>query len=153
MLKLLVGKVLRVVDNGGVETVLTLAFVAQFAMYALPVNGLDAIRVLLPDERDIVETGTVLQMPATPSTTRAPRSVSRESKGAARANAATAKTRVRRPDPVEDDPGVEELDESRGAESTVRITIIGPDGEPRTKVVRVSGSREGMSAPARRPHD
>jgi hypothetical protein len=103
-----------------------------------------------------VETGTVLQMPATPNSTRATRTVVvRESKGVVRTPAATAPkpTRVRRPDPVDDEVGGEELDQLRAAEGALRITIIGPDGQPRTKIVRLSGSRDGMAAPARRPHD
>lgn len=136
---------------------LTLAFVAQFAAYALPVPGTDGVRMqLFSDESDIVETGTVVQMPAMPSSARAARTaVVRESKGAPRPPTAAASkaARVRRPDPVDDELGAEELDELRAAESAVRITIIGPDGQPRTKIVRLSGSRDGMAAPARRPHD
>jgi hypothetical protein len=157
MLTSLIGKAARVVDDAGVETVLTLAFVAQFAAYALPLHSIDAVRMqLISDERDILETGTVLQMPATPNSARATRTVVvRESKGVARTPAATAPktTRVRRPDPVDDEVGGEELDQLRAAEGALRITIIGPDGQPRTKIVRLSGSRDGMAAPARRPHD
>jgi hypothetical protein len=156
MLKSLIGKAVRVVDDAGVETVLTLAFVAQFAAYALPLHVIDGVRMhLLSDESDIVETGTVVQMPAIPKSSRATRPVVvRESKGTVRAPAAGAPkaARIRRPDPVDDNLGTE-LDQPRPAESAVRITIIGPDGQPRTKIVRLSGSRDGMAAPARRPHD
>jgi hypothetical protein len=156
MLRSLIGKALRVVDDAGVETVLTLAFVAQFVAYALPLHGDDAVRVhLLSDESEIAPTGTVLQMPANPNGGRATRTVVvRESKSVVRTPTAAAPkaTRVRRPDPVDDEPGAEDLDQPR-AESAVRITIIGPDGQPRTKIVRLSGSRDGMAAPARRPHD
>jgi hypothetical protein len=136
--------------------VLTMAFVAQIAAYALPVHASDAVRMhMLVDAGEIVETGTVVQMPATPAGTRAARpSGGRDSKALGKpATAATPKDRVRRPDPVDDDVRTEDDDRLRSAESTVRITIIGPDGEPRTKVVRRSGSRDGMAAPARRPHD
>lgn len=157
MLTSLIGKALRVVDDAGVETVLTLAFVAQFAAHALPWHGLDAAGLhLLSTESDVVEVGTVVQMPAKPNGSRATRAVVvRESKGAVRAPAADAPkaARVRRPTPIEDDLGAEELDQLRAAESSVRITIIGPDGQPRTKIVRLSGSRDGTAAPARRPHD
>jgi hypothetical protein len=169
MLKGLMGKAIRVVDGGGVETVLTLAFVAQFAAYALPpfhaVSDLDP-RVVADESNIIIEageTGTVVQMPASPSADRTARAVKvRQSKGAARALAGAAKgaraagtqsTRVRRPDPVDEEPGADEPGQGGASESSVRITIIGPDGQPRTKIVRVSGSRDGMTAPARRPHD
>jgi hypothetical protein len=154
MLKSLIGKTVKVVDDAGVETVLTLAFVAQFAVYALPLHGMDAIRVdVLSEEGDI---GTVVQMPAKPTGARGPRVVVvRESKVGVRTPATASKaTRVRRPDPVEDDElGPEQQDQLRAGEGAVRITIIGPDGQPRTKIVRRSGSRDGMAAPARRPHD
>lgn len=153
MLRSLIGKAVRVVDDAGVETVLTLAFVAQFAVYALP---LDVRSHLVSDESDIVETGTVVQMPSMPNSGRATRTVVvRESKVVVRTPvvAAAKAARIRRPDPVDDEPGAEEPDRVRPAESAVRITIIGPDGEPRTKTVRLSGSRDGMAAPARRPHD
>lgn len=156
MLKSLIAKAVRVVDDVGVETVLTLAFVAQVAAYALPPYVMDDVRVLMLSARgDIVETGTVVQMPAKPSGGRSQRTVVvRDAKsGAKTAGAATVKaSRVRRPDPVEDDLARED-EQLRAAESSVRITIIGPDGEPRTKIVRLSGSRDGMAAPARRPHD
>jgi hypothetical protein len=157
MLKSLIGKALRVVDDVGVETVLTLAFVAQFAVHALPLHGMDAVRVhLLSDDSEMVETGTVVQMPGKPNSPRATRTVIvRESKGVVRTPGATTPKapRVRRPDPVDDELGAEELDQLRGAEGALRITVIGPDGQPRTKIVRQSGSRDGMAAPARRPHD
>lgn len=158
MLKSLIGKAVRVVDDAGVETVLTLAFVAQFAAYALPLHGIDVVRVhLRSHESEVADIGTVVQMPAKPGGARAPRMVVvRELKGVVRTPAATAPNapRVRRPDPVDDQElGAEELDQLRAAEGAVRITIIGPDGQPRTKVVRRSGSRDGMAAPARRPHD
>jgi hypothetical protein len=157
MLKSLIGKAVRVVDDAGVETVLTLAFVAQIAAYTLPLHATDGDRVhLLSAESDIVETGTVVQMPAAPNGARAARSASpREGKSAARAQAPSAPKapRVRRPDPVDDELGPEELGQVRAGDSAARITIIGPDGQPRTKIVRLSGSREGMTAPARRPHD
>jgi hypothetical protein len=157
MLKSLIGKSVRLVDDAGVETVLTLAFVAQFAAQALSLHGVDTVRMhLFSDESDIVETGTVVQMPAKPGSNRVVRTaVVRESKGVARtpAPAAAKAARVRRPDPMDDELGPEELDQLRAAESAVRITIIGPDGQPRTKVVRLSGSRDRMAAPARRPHD
>jgi hypothetical protein len=157
MLTSLIGKAVSVVADAGVETVLTLAFVAQFAASTLPLHSIDAVRMeLISDERDIVETGTVLQMPATPNSGRATRTVvGRESKGVVRTPAATAPktTRVRRPDPVDDEVGGEELDQLRAGEGALRITIIGPDGQPRTKIVRLSGSRDDMAAPARRPHD
>ena len=135
---------------------LTLAFVAQFAMYALPLHGLDAVRVhLLSAESDVVEIGTVVQMPAKPNSGRMTRPAVREPKAAVRSAATPAAkaSRPRRPDPIEDDLAAEELDQLRAAESSVRITIIGPDGQPRTKIVRLSGSRDGTAAPARRPHD
>jgi hypothetical protein len=156
MLTSLIGKAVRVLDDAGVETVLTMAFVAQIAAYSLPLHTSDAVRMhVLVDEAEIVETGTVVQMPATPVGTRATRpSGGRDSKATGRtATAATPKVRVRRPDPVDDDLRTDDDDRLRSAESTVRITIIGPDGEPRTKVVRLSGSRDGIAAPARRPHD
>jgi hypothetical protein len=157
MLKALIGKALKSVDDAGVETVLTLAFVAQFAVYALPLHSIDAVRDhLLSDERDVVtETGTVLQMPGSPGGPRATRAVVRESKSLARTapTAAPKAPRPRRPDPVDDELAMEELDQARPPENVVRVTIIGPDGQPRTKIVRLSGSREGMAAPARRPHD
>jgi hypothetical protein len=157
MLKSFIGKAVRVVDDAGVETVLTLAFVAQFAAYAVPLHAIDGARVdALSDEADVVETGTVVQMPAMPNGSRTTRTaVPRESKGAIRAPAAAAPraARVRRPDPVDDDFAGDEVEQTRSAESAVRITIIGPDGQPRTKIVRLSGSRDGMAAPARRPHD
>jgi hypothetical protein len=157
MLKSLIRTAVKVVDDAGVETVLTLAFVAQFAVYALPLHALDVARgrVVLGEGDDVV-TGTVVQMPAKPSGARNQRTLAaRETKGAVKAPAAAATkaTRARRPDPVEDELAAEELDQLRAAESSVRITIIGPDGQPRTKVVRLSGSRDGMTAPARRPHD
>ena len=155
MLKSVIRKAVRVVDDAGVETVLTLAFVAQFAAHAMPLYGADVARTyVVVDERDVA-TGTVVQMPAKPSGARAARPAgAREAKGAAKASATgTPKAaRVRRPDPVDDDIGTEDAERLR-AESSVRITIIGPDGEPRTKIVRLSGSRNGMTAPARRPHD
>ncbi len=154
MLKSVIAKALKVLDDVGVETVLILAFVAQFAAHALSLHGVDAVHMLaLFDESEVVATGTVLQMPANPNGARAARTVVvRDVKAAARAAAAKA-PRVRRPDPVDDELGAEELDQARAVESAVRITIIGPDGQPRTKIVRLSGSREGMAAPARRPHD
>jgi hypothetical protein len=155
MLKALIEKTVGVVDDAGVETVLTLAFVAQFVAYALPWHGVDAGAYMLLAESDVVEVGTVVQMPAKPNGTRTPRATAvREPKGAVRSSAAEAPkaARLRRPAPVDDDLGAEELDR-RAAESSVRITIIGPDGQPRTKIVRLSGSRDGTAAPARRPHD
>jgi hypothetical protein len=157
MLESLIGKAVRIVDDAGVEAVLTLAFVAQFAASALPLHGLDAVRVhLLSEESDIVETGTVVQMPGKPNSARPARTpVVRESKGVVRTPTATAPkaTRVRRPDPVDDELGAEDVDQLRAAEGALRITIIGPDGQPRTRIVHRSGSRDGMAAPARRPHD
>ncbi len=159
MLKSLTGKGIRMVDDAGVETVLTLAFVAQVAMYSLPFDVfVDARRHFLGDERAVPATGTVVQMPEIPSDGRTSRATSgRTSKGGARpAVSATSKaprsaSRVSRPDPV-DDPGADD-DQLRASENAVRITIIGPDGQARTKVVRLSGSRDGMTAPTRRPHD
>jgi hypothetical protein len=144
--------------------VLTLAFVAQFAAHSLSLPALTSIRAgLLADDVPIVETGTVVQMPANPNGGRAQRAAAgREAKMGARRAPAGAKTprqppslstRVARPDPADEEPGAESLDQLRPAEGLVRITIIGPDGEPRTKVVRLSGAREGLAAPARRPHD
>ena len=157
MVKSLLRKALRVVDDAGVETVLTLAFVAQFAAHALPMHVSDAVHVpLFFEESGVAETGTVVQMPAKPNAPRVTRAVVvRESKGAVRAPAAaTPKApRLRRPDPVDDDLGADDVDQLRGAEGALRITVIGPDGQPRTKIVRQSGSRDGMAAPARRPHD
>jgi hypothetical protein len=156
MLKSLIRTALRAVDDAGVETVLTLAFVAQFAAYALPLHGVDPVRLLMLSEERAGETGTVLQMPAKPDAPRAGRTApAREAKAGARATAArvTQKTRVARPDPVDEETGAAEVEQLRQSDAAVRITIIGPDGQPRTKVVRVSGSRDGMSAPARRPHD
>jgi hypothetical protein len=153
-LRFLAERALSIVDDAGVETVLTLAFVAQLAVHALPLHGIDGVGVpALSDEGDMVETGTVVQMPATPGTARPSRAAgARESKGVTRPTA-SSKARVRRPDPVDDDIRSVEGDQVRSAEGAVRITIIGPDGEPRTKIVRLSGSRDGMAAPARRPHD
>lgn len=157
MLKSFIEKAVRVIDDAGVETVLTLAFVAQFTAYALPLHGLDAVRLhLLSAESEMVDIGTVVQMPAKPNGGRASRTiVVRESKGVSRISSAPAPkvARLRRPDPIEDELGAEELDQLRAAESSVRVTIIGPDGQPRTKIVRLSGSRDGTAAPARRPHD
>jgi hypothetical protein len=169
MLKKLIGKAIRVVDDGGVETVLTLAFVAQFAAYALPLHAVSDFDAHIVSHESIVvtdvgETGTVVQMPASPTTGRTARAVIvRQQTGANRSAASAAAkgaraaglqpTRVRRPDPVDDEPGADEAGRLGASESSVRITIIGPDGQPRTKVVRLSGSRDGMTAPARRPHD
>ncbi|MFN2564552.1 MAG: hypothetical protein ABR499_06010 [Gemmatimonadaceae bacterium] len=155
MLKSLIGKAIRVVDDAGVETVLILAFVAQFAAYALPLHSIDGVRVYtLSDAGGVVETGTVVQMPARPSGAPTQRAVVvRETKGVAKNPTPSApNARARRPDPVDELEG-DELDQLRAAESSVRITIIGPDGQPRTKIVRLSGSRDRMAAPARRPHD
>jgi hypothetical protein len=157
MLKSLIGKAVQVVDDAGVETVLTLAFVAQFAAYSLPFHTLEDIRVhWIPAESEVVEVGTVVQMPAKPKG-RATRTVIVRDGESGRvsnsASAVTRATRVPRPLPVEESLGAEELDELRAMESSVRVTIIGPDGQPRTKVVRLSGSRDGTTAPARRPHD
>jgi hypothetical protein len=160
MWKSLIGKAVRVVDDAGVETVLTLAFVAQFAVYALPFHGIESVRVhSFSIERDVVvEVGTmVVQMPAKPSSARSARTVIvREPKDAVRSPAAAPASkapRVRRPDPIDDELTGEEVDQLRTLESAVRITIIGPDGQPRTKIVRHSGARDGTAAPARRPHD
>jgi hypothetical protein len=55
---------------------------------------------------------------------------------------------------VDDDPGSgDDADGVRSADNVVRITIIGPDGQARTKLVRLATSRDGVAAPARRPHD
>ena len=145
---------------------LTLAFVAQFAVYALSLHAIDDVRVhAFQDEPAVVaRTGTVLQMPAGPSGDRAQRAAAatRTARRVAAPAAAVAKparsgtpaqARVRRPDPVDDEAAADAIDELRANENAVRITIIGPDGQPRTKVVRVSGSRDRMAAPARRPHD
>lgn len=156
MLKGLIVRAVRVVDNAGVETVLTLAFVAQFAANTLPMYGVDAVRLLLVADGEVVETGTVVQMPASASAGRTMRaSAGRESRAVARTPTTPSPkpARVRRPEPVDDELGTSELEQARAVESAVRITIIGPDGEPRTKIVRRSGSRDGMAAPARRPHD
>jgi hypothetical protein len=161
MVKSLIGKAIRIIDDAGVETVLTLAFVAQVAAYTLPLHAASDLGVhLLADERLIVETGTVVQMPGHPNGGRAARAVVvRQSKGSVRPSAATAAKalrplpqRLRNPE-LAAAAGSDELDQSRAAENSVRITIIGPDGQPRTKVVRLSGSRDGMTAPTRRPHD
>jgi hypothetical protein len=157
MLKSLIGKVVQVVDDAGVETVLTLAFVAQFAAYSLPFHALDDVRVhWIAAESDVVEVGTVVQMPAKPKGRVTRTVVVREgegSRGSASGSTTVKPTRVPRPAPIEEALGAEELDELRAMESSVRVTIIGPDGQPRTKVVRLSGSRDGTTAPARRPHD
>lgn len=156
MLKSLIGKAFRVVDDAGVETVLTLAFVAQFAAYSLPFGGIDDVHVRwVSTESDVVEVGTVVQMPARPKGRMTKTVVVREGDGGrptASVLAAPKPPRVRRPEPVEEELGGEEPDQ-RAMESSVRVTIIGPDGQPRTKVVRLSGSRDGTTAPARRPHD
>jgi len=164
MLKSRIGKAIRTVDVAGVERVLTLAFVAQVAAYTLPLHSaVDPLAYTDADDGMIVETGTVVQMPAGPDGSRTARTiVVRQSKGAARPSASaaakalrpagTTPQRVRNPD-LANDPSPEEPDHLRGAENSVRITIIGPDGQPRTKVVRLSGSRDGMTAPVRRPHD
>lgn len=164
MLKSLIGKAIGIVDDAGVETVLVLAFVAQVAAYAIPLDPGGDLRVhLVTDERMIVETGTVVQMPGNPNGGRAARTVVvRQSKGSARPSAAAAAKalrssgalpqRLRNPELVHE-PASEDGEQLRAAENTVRITIIGPDGQPRTKVVRLSGSRDGMTAPTRRPHD
>jgi hypothetical protein len=157
-MKSLIEKAVGVVDDVGVETVLTLAFVAQFAAYALPFH-MDEVRVhRLSGEPDVVvEVGTmVVQMPAKPHASRSARTTSgRDQKGSSRAPAASGKTllRVPRPERVDDDPAPDEVDQLRTMENAVRITIIGPDGQPRTKIVRHTGSRDGSAAPARRPHD
>lgn len=158
MLKSLVEKAVKIVDDAGVETVLTLAFVAQFAAHALPLNGIDFVREdLLVDERASADIGTVVQMPAKPSGGRASRTGGvREPKSVVRTPSAAGSkvTRVRRPDPVDDeDLAADEVDQLRAGEGALRITIIGPDGQPRTKIIRLSASRDGMAAPARRPHD
>jgi hypothetical protein len=157
MLKALFGRAVKVVDDAGVETVLTLAFVAQFAAYTLPAYGWADVHVYrLATESEVVEIGTVVQMPAKPKVRATRTVVVREAEGQVRSSggATTAKAgRVRRPEPVEDDLGADELDQLRTMESSVRVTIIGPDGQPRTKIVRLSGSRDGTAAPARRPHD
>ena len=72
MLKRLIGKAVRVVDDGGIETVLTLAFVAQFAAHALPFHApSDRGAYIVEHESfviaDVGETGTVVQMPASPA--------------------------------------------------------------------------------------
>lgn len=158
MLKSLIGKALRVVDDAGVETVLTLAFVAQFVAYSLPFHSLDDVRAhWMSAENDvveIVEVGTVVQMPAKPKGRVTKTVVVREESARTVTSAPVAAklTRVRRPEPVEEELGADEPDQ-RAMESSVRVTIIGPDGQPRTKVVRLSGSRDGTTAPARRPHD
>jgi hypothetical protein len=164
MLKSFICKAIRIVDDAGVETVLTLAFVGQVAAYALAHDPVGDVRLdLVTDERMIVETGTVVQMPGNPNGGRAARAVVvRQSKGSARPSAAAAAKalrsagalpqRLRNPDLIQE-PTSDEVDQLRAAENTVRITIIGPDGQPRTKVVRLSGSRDGMTAPTRRPHD
>lgn len=156
MLKSVIGKAVQVIDDVGVETVLTLAFVAQFAAYSLPSHTLDDIRVHRIAAADVVEVGTVVQMPANPKG-RATRTVvvreSENARGSAPASTAPRAPRVWRPAPIEEALGAEELDEQRAMESSVRVTVIGPDGQPRTKVVRLSGSRDGTTAPARRPHD
>jgi hypothetical protein len=159
MLKSLIGKAVQVVDDAGVETVLTLAFVAQFAAYSLPLHVLADIRAHWIAENEVievVEVGTVVQMPAKAKGRASRTVVVREGEsGRAAASASTAPraTRVQRPEPIEEALGAEELDELRAMENSVRVTIIGPDGQPRTKVVRLSGSRDGTTAPARRPHD
>jgi hypothetical protein len=131
--------------------VITFVFVAQLAVYALPVHAIDPVGIYI--EGDSVETGTVVQMPAGGSS-RGTRGAARDAKAAGRPAATTpSKPTVRRPEPVEDEPALVDGEEIRSAESSVRITIIGPDGQPRTKVVRRSGLRDGIAAPARRPHD
>jgi hypothetical protein len=160
MLKSVIGKLVHVVDDAGVETVLTLAFVAQFAAYSLPFHTLDDIRVHRigagSDIVEVVEVGTVVQMPAKPKGRTTRTVVVREGDNA-RASASSSTVakapRVHRPAPIEEALGAEELDELRTIESSVRVTVIGPDGQPRTKIVRLSGSRDGTTAPARRPHD
>jgi hypothetical protein len=157
MLKALIAKAVKVVDDAGVETVLTLVFVAQVSAFALPVQTLADLDVdRLATESEIVEVGTtVLQMPAKPKA-RVPRTVGRDQEGQARGGTGAAPSkaaRVRRPEPVDENLGSEELDQLRAMESSVRVTVIGPDGQPRTKIVRLSGSRDGTAAPARRPHD
>jgi hypothetical protein len=157
MLKSVIGKAVQVIDDTGVETVLTLAFIAQVAAYSLPFHILDDIRVhRIAAESDVVEVGTVVQMPAKPKG-RATRTVvvreSENARGSAPASTVPKAPRVQRPAPIEEALGAEELDELRAMESSVRVTVIGPDGQPRTKVIRLSGSRDGTTAPARRPHD
>jgi hypothetical protein len=157
MLKSVIGKAVQVIDDTGVETVLTLAFLAQFAAYSLPFHTLDDIRVhRIAAESDVVEVGTVVQMPGKPKG-RATRTVvvreSENARGSTTASTVPKALRVQRPAPIEEALGAEELDELRAMESSVRVTVIGPDGQPRTKVVRLSGSRDGTTAPARRPHD
>jgi hypothetical protein len=164
MLKSQICKAIGIVDDAGVETVLTLAFLAQVAAYALPLHAASDLRtpLLVGDDGVVVETGTVVQMPANPNGGRAARAVVvRQSKSSSRSSAAGAKglrpsgalpQRLRNPALLAA-PRSDELDQLRAAENSVRITIIGPDGQPRTKVVRLSGSRDGMTAPTRRPHD
>src|SRR3712207_1069823 len=89
MLKPLIRKAIVILDDVGVETVLTLAFAAQVAAYALPVDPVSDPRLHLAiDERVIVETGTVVQMPGNPNGSRAARTVVvRQSKASARPSA------------------------------------------------------------------
>jgi hypothetical protein len=140
--------------------VLTLVLVAQFAVHALPLPAASAILVGLAPDDVMPVIGTVVQMPASPRGARAQRSTAKT--GARRGAAATKparpsaapSARIVRPDPVEDETALDDVaDEVRSADNVVRITIIGPDGQARTKLVRLASSRDGMAAPARRPHD
>ena len=117
----------------------------------------DDVRVhWIPTESEVVEVGSVVQMPAKPKGRAIRPAVGRETETARVSSSATTAAkpgRVRRPEPVDDELGVDDPDQLRALESSVRVTIIGPDGQPRTKIVRLSGSRDGTTAPARRPHD
>src|SRR5687767_12799258 len=107
MLKSVIGKAVQVIDDAGVETVLTLAFVAQFAAYSLPFHTLDGIRVhRIAAESDVVEVvevvevGTVVQMPAKPKGRATRTGVVRESenaRGSANASIVPKAPRVQRP--------------------------------------------------------
>jgi hypothetical protein len=163
MLKSLFGNALEAASDVRVETVLTLAFVAQFAVHAASTDAASAIAAGPGiGGASIVDIGTVVQMPAEPTAGRVQRAaLAREKKvgsrrrvaGAAKAGRprAARSAGIDRPQAVGDQPGAEELEQLRSGDGILRVTVIGPDGELRTKLVRLSGSRDGTAAPARRP--
>ena len=164
MMKPVIGKAMGVIDDVGVDIVLGLALMAVVGS-AAPLQAMDDVRrhSSAAEVEVAAPTVTVVQMPAGPGGDRTQRSeLARPAKrSSSHAAAAAAKpsrpagatvARVRGADDGAGDAG-EELDELRAMESAVRITIIGPDGQPRTKVVRTSGTRDRMATPARRPHD
>lgn len=133
---------------------LTFALVVQFATHALPIQAVEpAVAIDHPAEAgdSAVATGTVVQMPAG-SGGRTSRSGARDAKAPRPAASVTKGTRAGRAELGEEEPGLDEGGDVRDPDAPVRVTIIGPDGEPRTKIIRRSG-RDGVAAPARRSHE